>query len=45
VVERNSPGFRSLIKARAVQGPLTLQRQDENLVQGPIKRGTAAIHQ
>jgi phytoene dehydrogenase-like protein len=44
VVERNAPGFRSLIKARAVQGPLELQRQDESLVQGAINGGTAAMH-
>jgi phytoene dehydrogenase-like protein len=44
-VERNAPGFRSLIKARAVQGPLDLQRQDESLVQGAINGGTAAMHQ
>jgi phytoene dehydrogenase-like protein len=45
VVERNAPGFASLIAARAVQGPLDLQRQDESLVQGAINGGTAAMHQ
>jgi phytoene dehydrogenase-like protein len=45
VVERSAPGFRDLVAARAVQGPLDLQNQDENLVQGAINGGTAAMHQ
>ena len=45
VVERNAPGFRSVVKARAVQGPLDLQNMDENLAQGAINGGTAAMHQ
>lgn len=45
VVERNAPGFRSLVRARLVQGPGDLQRGDANLVEGAINAGTAAMHQ
>ena len=45
VVENNAPGFGDLIIARHVQGPLELQDQDENLVEGAINGGTAAMHQ
>lgn len=44
-VERNAPGFRDLILARATQAPTDLQDQDESLVDGAINAGTAAIHQ
>jgi phytoene dehydrogenase-like protein len=44
-VERNAPGFRELITARHVQGPLDLEDQDASLVQGAINGGTAGIHQ
>lgn len=44
-VERNAPGFRALIRARAVQGPCDLQRFNPSLVEGAINAGTAAIHQ
>jgi len=45
VVERNAPGFRSLVLARLIQGPGDLQRDDANLVEGAINAGTAAMHQ
>jgi phytoene dehydrogenase-like protein len=44
-VERNAPGFRSLVRARLVQGPDDLWAGDSNLVQGAINAGTAAMHQ
>ncbi len=45
VVERNAPGFRSLVRARLVQGPGDLQHADANLVEGAINAGTAAMYQ
>ncbi|MEV1294551.1 NAD(P)/FAD-dependent oxidoreductase [Pseudonocardia sp. NPDC049635] len=45
VVEDHAPGFRSLIRARAVAGPADLQAQDANLVDGAITGGTCAPHQ
>ena len=45
MVERNAPGFRSLVRVRAVQGPGELQAMDANLVQGAINAGTAAMYQ
>ncbi|GAA1381220.1 NAD(P)/FAD-dependent oxidoreductase [Pseudonocardia kongjuensis] len=45
VVEAHAPGFRSLIRARAVAGPADLEAQDANLVDGAITGGTCAPHQ
>ncbi|WP_030567592.1 phytoene desaturase family protein [Streptomyces aureocirculatus] len=44
-VERFAPGFRSLIRARRVLAPPTLQSMDANLVGGAINGGTTALHQ
>ncbi|MEU3844282.1 NAD(P)/FAD-dependent oxidoreductase [Streptomyces sp. NPDC028635] len=44
-VERFAPGFRSLIRARRVLAPPTLQSLDANLVGGAINGGTTALHQ
>ncbi|MFF9814970.1 phytoene desaturase family protein [Streptomyces sp. NPDC014006] len=44
-VERFAPGFRSLIRARRVLAPPTLQSLDGNLVGGAINGGTTALHQ
>ncbi|MFJ1807032.1 MULTISPECIES: phytoene desaturase family protein [unclassified Streptomyces] len=44
-VERFAPGFRSLIRARRVLAPPTLQSLDANLHGGAINGGTAALHQ
>ncbi|MFE7655822.1 phytoene desaturase family protein [Streptomyces bottropensis] len=44
-VERFAPGFRSLIRARRVLAPPTLQALDRNLHGGAINGGTAALHQ
>ncbi|WP_085916743.1 MULTISPECIES: phytoene desaturase family protein [Pseudonocardia] len=44
-VERNAPGFRDLIRARAVSGPADLQARDPSLVDGAIGGGTQAVHQ
>ncbi|MFP5021635.1 phytoene desaturase family protein [Pseudonocardia phyllosphaerae] len=45
VVEAHAPGFRSLVRARAVAGPADLQAGNGNLVDGAITGGTAAVHQ
>jgi phytoene dehydrogenase-like protein len=45
VVEDQAPGFRSLIVGRAVSGPSELAAHNQNLVEGAINAGTAAIHQ
>ncbi|MFJ9038588.1 phytoene desaturase family protein [Streptomyces sp. NPDC102406] len=44
-VERFAPGFRSLIRARRVLAPTTLQTLDRNLHGGAINGGTASMHQ
>ncbi|MEU9146058.1 NAD(P)/FAD-dependent oxidoreductase [Streptomyces sp. NPDC048349] len=44
-VERFAPGFRGLIAARRILAPSTLQAMDENLHNGAINNGTAALHQ
>ncbi|PPS78414.1 phytoene desaturase family protein [Streptomyces sp. MH60] len=44
-VERFAPGFRSLVRARRVLAPPTLQAMDANLEGGAINGGTTAMHQ
>ncbi|MFF5923793.1 phytoene desaturase family protein [Streptomyces flavochromogenes] len=44
-VERFAPGFRTLIRARRILAPTTLQAMDENLHNGAINNGTTALHQ
>ncbi|MGW0784172.1 phytoene desaturase family protein [Streptomyces sp. NPDC002913] len=44
-VERYAPGFRSLIKARRILAPPTLESMDANLHGGAINGGTTAMHQ
>jgi phytoene dehydrogenase-like protein len=44
-VERFAPGFRSLIRARRILAPPTLQAMDANLHGGAINGGTTALHQ
>ncbi|MCX5174547.1 NAD(P)/FAD-dependent oxidoreductase [Streptomyces virginiae] len=44
-VERFAPGFRGLIGARRILAPTTLQAMNENLHNGAINNGTAALHQ
>ncbi|WP_406396613.1 NAD(P)/FAD-dependent oxidoreductase [Streptomyces sp. NBC_00882] len=44
-VERFAPGFRSLVRARRILAPPTLESLDANLCGGAINGGTSAIHQ
>lgn len=44
-VERFAPGFRTMIGARRILAPPTLQSMDENLRNGAINNGTTALHQ
>lgn len=44
-VERYAPGFRSLVRARRILAPPTLQELDANLHGGAINGGTANLHQ
>lgn len=44
-VERYAPGFRSLIRARRILAPPTLESMDANLHGGAINGGTTAMHQ
>jgi phytoene dehydrogenase-like protein len=44
-IERNAPGFRDRIMARAISGPAQLEEHNPSLVEGAINAGTAAIHQ
>jgi phytoene dehydrogenase-like protein len=44
-VERFAPGFRSVVRARRILAPPTLQAMDANLHAGAINGGTAAMHQ
>jgi phytoene dehydrogenase-like protein len=45
MIEDHAPGFRSLIIARHVLGPVELEEHDPNLVGGAINGGTSSIHQ
>ncbi|MGN6251759.1 MAG: phytoene desaturase family protein [Marmoricola sp.] len=44
-LERATPGFRELVRARHVQRPGDLYDSDGNLVEGALNGGTASIHQ
>lgn len=44
-VERFAPGFRSLVRARRILAPATLQSLNANLRGGAINGGTTALHQ
>lgn len=44
-LERFAPGFRELVRHRAVQSPLHLQAADANLVHGAIGGGSSALYQ
>ncbi|MCX5256934.1 NAD(P)/FAD-dependent oxidoreductase [Streptomyces canus] len=44
-VERFAPGFRSLVRARRILAPPTLESLDANLHGGAINGGTTALHQ
>lgn len=44
-IERHAPGFRSLVRARAVLTPRKFEAEDSNLVGGAINGGTAALRQ
>ena len=44
-VERYAPGFRDLVVARHVAGPLDLEAANRSLFRGALNGGTAAIHQ
>ncbi|MGA5407591.1 phytoene desaturase family protein [Streptomyces lavendulocolor] len=44
-VERFAPGFRSLVRARRILAPTTLEAMDANLRRGAINSGTTAMHQ
>jgi phytoene dehydrogenase-like protein len=44
-VERFAPGFRSLVRARRILAPATLEAMDANLRRGAINSGTTAMHQ
>lgn len=44
-IERLAPGFRSLIRARAIHAPDDLERMDENLVGGDLGGGSAHLRQ
>ncbi|HZF89083.1 NAD(P)/FAD-dependent oxidoreductase [Streptomyces sp.] len=44
-VERFAPGFRSLIRARRVLAPPTLEALDANLHHGAVNGGTTSLHQ
>ncbi|MDG9719912.1 NAD(P)/FAD-dependent oxidoreductase [Streptomyces sp. DH24] len=44
-VERFAPGFRSVVRARRILAPPTLQALDSNLHGGAINGGTTALHQ
>jgi len=45
VVERQAPGFRDLVLARAVSGPADLEERNPSVVGGAINAGTSSIHQ
>jgi phytoene dehydrogenase-like protein len=44
-IERLAPGFRSLVRARAIHTPEDLQSMDENLVGGDLGGGSARWNQ
>lgn len=44
-VERHAPGFRDLVLARHVFGPLELEQANAALYRGALNGGSAAIHQ
>jgi phytoene dehydrogenase-like protein len=44
-IERLAPGFRSLIRARAIHTPQDLEAMDENLVGGDLGGGSARLDQ
>jgi phytoene dehydrogenase-like protein len=44
-IEGLAPGFRNLIRARAISSPADLQRMDENLVGGDLGGGSAHFRQ
>ncbi|MEU1535079.1 phytoene desaturase family protein [Streptomyces fagopyri] len=44
-VERFAPGFRSLVRARRILAPPTLESLNANLRSGAINGGTTALHQ
>ncbi|MFD5134319.1 phytoene desaturase family protein [Streptomyces olindensis] len=44
-VERFAPGFRSLIRARRILAPPTLEALDANVIGGAVNGGTTALHQ
>jgi phytoene dehydrogenase-like protein len=44
-IERQAPGFRSLVRARSVLTPRKFEAEDSNLVGGAINGGTAALRQ
>src|SRR5262249_25189499 len=44
-IEQLAPGFRSLIRARAIHAPDDLERVDENLVGGDLGGGSARLNQ
>jgi phytoene dehydrogenase-like protein len=44
-VERVAPGFRQLIRKRVISSPVTLERENQNLVGGSVNGGTAQVHQ
>ncbi|MEV0257354.1 NAD(P)/FAD-dependent oxidoreductase [Streptomyces sp. NPDC050732] len=44
-VERFAPGFRTLIRARRILAPTTLQSMDRNLHGGALNGGTTSLHQ
>lgn len=44
-IEERAPGFRDAVLAQRVLGPRDLQARDENLVNGSLNGGTAALQQ
>jgi phytoene dehydrogenase-like protein len=44
-IERFAPGFRSHIRRREIQTPLSMERDDANLLGGDKSLGTAQLHQ
>jgi phytoene dehydrogenase-like protein len=44
-IERFAPGFREVVLARSVRGPLELERENPNLVGGDVGAGEASLRQ
>jgi len=44
-IERFAPGFREVVLARAVRGPIELERENPNLVGGDVGAGEASLRQ